>query len=64
MPGDREKAIDGGANDSVPKPVDIDRLLSAVCDLLDPPDGPPGGPAAAPVGAGDADTGPPERGET
>jgi signal transduction histidine kinase/HAMP domain-containing protein/CheY-like chemotaxis protein len=38
MVGDREKAIDSGADDYVPKPVDIDRLLSAVTDLLDPQD--------------------------
>lgn len=38
MPGDREKAIDSGANDYVPKPVDVDRLLSVICELLDPRD--------------------------
>ncbi|WP_327369543.1 HAMP domain-containing protein [Streptomyces sp. NBC_01217] len=36
MPGDREKAIESGANDYVPKPVDVDRLLSVICGLLDP----------------------------
>ncbi|WP_233416303.1 HAMP domain-containing protein [Streptomyces sp. N35] len=36
MPGDREKAIAGGANDYVPKPVDVDKLLSVMCSLLDP----------------------------
>ncbi|MGW1004250.1 HAMP domain-containing protein [Streptomyces sp. NPDC002520] len=42
MPGDREKAIDSGASDYVPKPVNVDRLLSIICDLLDPRNGPPG----------------------
>ncbi|MFJ6748080.1 HAMP domain-containing protein [Streptomyces sp. NPDC091266] len=45
MPGDREKAIESGANDYIPKPVDVDRLLSVICRLLDPApgsDGPAG----------------------
>lgn len=41
MPGDREKAIESGANDYIPKPVDVDRLLSVICRLLDPEHGDP-----------------------
>ncbi|MDQ8704998.1 HAMP domain-containing protein [Streptomyces sp. LHD-70] len=36
MPGDRDKAIESGASDYVPKPVDVDRLLSVIVGLLDP----------------------------
>ncbi|WP_407551225.1 HAMP domain-containing protein [Streptomyces sp. Pv4-95] len=36
MPGDREKAIEGGADDYIPKPVDVDGLLTVICRLLDP----------------------------
>ncbi|WP_199844998.1 HAMP domain-containing protein [Streptomyces scabiei] len=36
MPGDRDKSIARGANDYVPKPVDVDQLLTVVCAVLDP----------------------------
>lgn len=30
MPGDKEKAIEAGCSDFVPKPVEIDHLLSII----------------------------------
>ncbi|MGP3983724.1 HAMP domain-containing protein [Streptomyces sp. KR80] len=50
MPGDREKAINSGATDYVPKPVDVDRLLSVICDLLEARDA-SSPPAPAPAHA-------------
>ncbi|WP_405747818.1 HAMP domain-containing protein [Streptomyces sp. NBC_01525] len=53
MPGDRERALETGADDYVPKPVDVDRLLAAICRLLDPGGGNGGGGAApGPDGGG------------
>ncbi|MFB7635734.1 HAMP domain-containing protein, partial [Streptomyces sp. NPDC056149] len=60
MPGDREKAIESGADDYIPKPVDVDRLLSVISRLLDPhrtrptPEDPP--PAADPPDTTDEGT--------
>ncbi|MFF3493621.1 HAMP domain-containing protein [Streptomyces sp. NPDC002795] len=53
MPGDREKSIAKGANDYVPKPVDVDQLLNVVCELLAPEEA---GPPAAEVSGSPATT--------
>jgi signal transduction histidine kinase/HAMP domain-containing protein/ActR/RegA family two-component response regulator len=60
MPGDREKAIAQGANAYVPKPVDVDRLLSVVCAALDPEGEPPEPGREARTSAGCAGPGVPE----
>ncbi|MEX2973929.1 HAMP domain-containing protein [Streptomyces sp. C184] len=61
MPGDREKAIESGANDYIPKPVDVDRLLTVICRLLDPqegcPDTPPERQDGSEAGGEASDTG-------
>ncbi|WUW58652.1 HAMP domain-containing protein [Streptomyces sp. NBC_01456] len=58
MPGDREKAIESGANDYIPKPVDVDRLLAVICRLLDPQNGGPvPRPGPGTDGDGDGDGG-------
>ncbi|MFD4530339.1 HAMP domain-containing protein, partial [Streptomyces sp. NPDC058470] len=49
MPGDRDKSIAQGANDYVPKPVDVDQLLTVVCALLDPQTTAGSGSAGFPV---------------
>ncbi|HWM84259.1 MAG TPA: response regulator, partial [Kofleriaceae bacterium] len=36
MPGERQKCLDAGANDYIPKPVDVDRLLSLMRVWLSP----------------------------
>ncbi|MGW7572911.1 HAMP domain-containing protein, partial [Streptomyces sp. NPDC054765] len=63
MPGDREKAIESGANDYIPKPVDVDRLLTVICGLLDPRNGDDGGDDGKGGGAGE-ETGQDGRGTT
>jgi signal transduction histidine kinase/HAMP domain-containing protein/DNA-binding NarL/FixJ family response regulator len=50
MPGDRERAIESGASDYIPKPVDVDHLLSVIYHLLDTQGG-----SVTPDGAADAD---------
>ncbi len=59
MPGDREKAIESGADDYIPKPVDVDQLLAVICRLLDPQDHTGG---ARPASRGGADGGEPAGG--
>jgi signal transduction histidine kinase/HAMP domain-containing protein/ActR/RegA family two-component response regulator len=67
MPGDREKAIEAGANNHVPKPVNVDQLLSAIFDELASREGgqaPPGEappPEPQPPGRGDRAGVPPGR---
>jgi CheY-like chemotaxis protein len=38
MKGDREKCLDAGATDYVPKPVDLDQLFSVLRVCLDGPE--------------------------
>jgi len=53
MPGDRDKALESGADDYVPKPVDVDKLLSAMFKLLSSQDaGGEDGNGAGPDGHG------------
>uniref|UniRef100_UPI0015F0B89F response regulator n=1 Tax=Streptomyces phytophilus TaxID=722715 RepID=UPI0015F0B89F len=57
MPGDREKAIEAGADGYVPKPVNVDRLLAAIYEQLDSHDREVGGHPAGEGGPADSGTG-------
>jgi CheY-like chemotaxis protein len=57
MPGDRERAIEAGADGYVPKPVNVDRLLSAIYEQLEAHDRRAGGSPAAGDGPADSGTG-------
>ncbi|MFF0725958.1 HAMP domain-containing protein [Streptomyces sp. NPDC004134] len=54
MPGDREKAIESGADGYVPKPVNVDRLLTEIYEQLESHDQRAGGRAEDGGPAGDS----------
>ncbi|NLU69819.1 HAMP domain-containing protein [Streptomyces sp. HNM0574] len=71
MPGDREKAIESGADAYIPKPVNVDRMLATIYELLlardsgartPPPPGTEPDDAAGGPGGTEADDGTEESG--